>query len=141
MATVEIGNDGIPAVQELGDDANALAQGAAGNWSLFDLFATLLAALLAVVMAVRGIGRKRKEDEAASDEDQQAQAVEAEATAQMQPGSVGLQAGETSLAGDGTQSGQAEGDEEPATIVKRRRALRVAGVVVGVASVLLLLYS
>ena len=142
VATVEIGNDGVPTVQDLDDDANALAQGAtAGNWSLFDLFATLLAALLAVVMAVRGIGRKRKEDEAASDEDQQAQAVEAEATAQMQPGSASLRYGETSLAGDGSQSGQSEGEEEPATIVKRRRALRVAGVVVGVASVLLLLVT
>ena len=65
-ATITIDDTGTPLVEAIDDDANALA-GPGGAWSLFDLIATILTALLSLVMVVRAIGRNRKE----GDDDEQ----------------------------------------------------------------------
>ena len=64
--TTPIANNPTPTTDTIEDDATALGSG--GAWSLFDLLCTILTAVLAIIMLIGMIGRKRKE----GDEDEYA---------------------------------------------------------------------
>ncbi len=113
-AGTAIPDDANPLAETIEDDGNPLAN--LGAWSLFDLLCTILTAILAIVMLVRGIGRKRHSED---DEDAEAE-------------------------GAPVRTMNAEGDEEEdpeSTIYKRRRALRVASVVPAIGAIILFILT
>ena len=109
-----IPDDANPLAETIEDDGNPLAN--LGAWSLFDLLCTILTAILAIVMLVRGIGRKRHGED---DEDAEAE-------------------------GAPVRTMNAEGDEEEdpeSTVYKRRRALRVASIVPAIGAIVLFILT
>ena len=111
--TIVIDDNGTPRVETIADDGTALASGVQGSWSLFDLICTIVAALLAIIMLIFAFGRKRDEED---DND---------------PDGTNA-ANRTMGASDG-------GEDDPETAeYKRRRAGRIAGLVPGIGSVILL---
>ena len=108
-AAINIGDDGIPQVEAIEDDGNALASG--GAWSLFDVLATLLAAVLSGVMLFGAFGKRRREDE---DDD----------------GDGG------STVGTGEDQ-RSESDE----VIKRKRILRFASLLPAIVAIIVLLLT
>jgi len=138
---VTIADDGTPQVEALYDDTTPLAS-VEGSWSLFDLLATLLMLIVAIVLAIGAIGRKRKGDE---EEDEEENAAESEAAAASDVSQDQAPATEpASVTAYAATEEQAEADEEEdedPQVVKRHRVKRLVAIILAILAVVLLLLT
>ena len=123
-------DDGTPE-ETIEDDDNALTKGQPdGNWSLFDLLATILATVLGIVMVIGLLGKRRNDDEEEDEEQANSEAMAAEQA------NVKAMAAEA----EGADAEEAEEEEDEATL-KRHTIMRAIGVVIAIASIVLLLVT
>ena len=119
---VSIGESGIPAVSSIDENENSLASGVEGSWSLFDVIATVITALIALILGIGLFGRKRKDDDDDDDDDPD--------------NPDGSEAAAYATADEAAEEEDEEEDE--GRVVKRRRALRILALIIGVAVIILL---
>ncbi|MDO4889815.1 MAG: MBG domain-containing protein [Coriobacteriaceae bacterium] len=139
---VTIADDGTPQVEALYDDTTPLAS-VEGSWSLFDLLATLLMLIVAIVLAIGAIGRKRKGDEEEDEEENAAAESEAAAASDVsqdqapatEPASV------TAYAATEEQAEADEEEDEDPQVVKRHRVKRLVAIILAILAVVLLLLT